>query len=215
MNTKVLLINVEVVTTSYIHDFKHYHLQLANQQFPVVDDFFESAISAAYDQKEKTNYRYPRFDLFSSEVKALFDHVNPTINSNNARLATLVALAKKFDYKIAFIFDQGKKQGQHLEPLLLEWVHDAIVLFGDQSFLGKPEPNLYVRAIKHFNANANHAIVIDSTRNGILAAHLADTRSIYVDHGLGISERIFKYSTYQVNELSEIEAILKAIEEER
>ena len=36
-----------------------------------------------------------------------------------------------------------------------------------------------------------------------------------MDQGLGISERIFKYSTYQVSELNEIEAILKAIEEER
>jgi beta-phosphoglucomutase-like phosphatase (HAD superfamily) len=215
MNTKVMLINVEVVSTSYINDFKALHTRLANDQFKVVDDFYESSISAAYDQKEKTNYRYPRFDLFSEDHKALYDQVNDQIHPENPVLKRLVEYAQSYDYKIAFIFDQSKKQGQHLAPALLEWISDAVVFFGDQSFLGKPEPNLYVRAIKHFEANSNHALIIDSSRNGILAAHLADARSIYIDKGLGISERIFKYSTYQVSELSEIEPILKAIENER
>jgi beta-phosphoglucomutase-like phosphatase (HAD superfamily) len=215
MNTKVMLINVEVVSTTYIQDFKNLHRRLANDQFKVVDDFYESSISAAYDQKEKTNYRYPRFDLFSDDHKALFDHVNTQIHPQNPILNSLVDLARQFGYKIAFIFDQPKKQGQHLAPALLEWVDDAAVFFGDQSFLGKPEPNLYVRAIKHFEANTNHALIIDSSRNGILAAHLANARSIYFDQGLGMSERIFKYSTYQINDLNEIEPILTAIENER
>jgi beta-phosphoglucomutase-like phosphatase (HAD superfamily) len=215
MNTKVMLINVEVVATSYINDFKALHIRLANNQFNVVDDFYDSAISAAFEQKEKTNYRYPRFNLFSDDHKALFDHVNTQIHPQNPTLAFLVALAQKYNYKIAFIFDQPKKQGQHLIQILLDWVNDSVVLFGDQSFLGKPEPNLYVRAIKHFDANSNHALIIDSSRNGILAAHLANARSIYIDQGLGLSERIFKYSTYQISELNEIEPIIQAIESER
>jgi beta-phosphoglucomutase-like phosphatase (HAD superfamily) len=215
MNTKVMLINVEVVATSYISDFKALHARLANHQFSIPDDFYESSISAAFEQKEKTNYRYPRFDLFSDDHKALFDHVNDQINPDNPTLKTLVELAQKYDYKIAFIFDQPKKQGQHLIPILQDWVNDSVVFFGDQSFLGKPEANLYVRAINHFKANSNHALVIDSTRNGILAAHLAHARSIYIDHGIGLTERIFKYSTYQISDLNDIDSILQAIESER
>lgn len=210
-----MLINVEVVATSYIQKFKEFHHTIANQTFAIPDDFFESAISAAYEQKEKTNYRYPRFDLFSQDLKALYDEINHDIHSDNETLVHLVNLAQKYDYKIAFIFDQSKKQGLHLEKLLTDWVKDSIVFYGDQSLLGKPEPNLYVRAIKQFNANANHALVIDSTRNGILAAFLANARSIYIDKGLGISERIFKYSTYQALDVYDVERLIQSINNER
>jgi beta-phosphoglucomutase-like phosphatase (HAD superfamily) len=215
MNQKVMLINVEVVATSYIQKFKQYHHTIANDNYVVPHDFFESAISAAYDHKEKTNYRYPRFDLFSPEIKALYDEVNQEIHPNNETLKYLVNLAKKYDYKIAFIFDQTKKQGLHLEKTLTEWVNDCVVFFCDQSLLGKPEPNLYVRAIKYFNANSNHALVIDSSRNGILATHLANARSIYIDRGLGITERIFKYSTYQATDVYDVERIIESMNNER
>lgn len=215
MNQKVMLINVEVVATSYIRKFKQFHLAIANEAFVVPDDFFESAISAAYDHKEKTNYRYPRFDLFSQELKTIYDEVNQEIHPNNETLQFLVSLAKKYDYKIAFIFDQSKKQGLHLEKVLTDWVNDSVVFFGDQSLLGKPEPNLYVRAIKRFNANPNHALVIDSTRNGILATHLANARSIYIDRGLGITERIFKYSTYQASDVYDVDRIIESMNNER
>lgn len=215
MNQKVMLINVEVVATSYIQKFKDFHYAIANDNFDVPHDFFESAISAAYDHKEKTNYRYPRFDLFSHDLKALYDEVNQEIHPNNDTLKYLVDLANKYDYKIAFIFDQTKKQGCQLEKILTDWVGDSVVFFGDQSLLGKPEPNLYVRAINHFNANSNHALVIDSSRNGILASHLANARSIYIDRGLGITERIFKYSTYQAADVADIDRIIISMNNER
>ncbi|MBS3991914.1 MAG: HAD hydrolase-like protein [Erysipelothrix sp.] len=215
MNQKVMLINVEVVATSYIQKFKQFHLNIANEAYNIPDDFFESSISAAYDQKEKTNYRYPRFDLFNQDLKAIYDEINQEIHPNNKTLSYLVSLAQKYNYKVAFIFDQSKKQGHHLAEILTNWVSDCIVLFGDQSLLGKPEPNLYERAIKHFNASANHSIVIDSTRNGILAAFLANARSIYVDLGLGITERIFKYSTSQANDIYDIERLIQSIHNER
>lgn len=210
-----MLINVEVVATSYIDQFKEFHHNIANETFAIPDDFFESAISAAYDQKEKTNYRYPRFDLFSQDLKALYDEVNQDIHPDNEILVHLVSLAQKYDFRVAFIFDQSKKQGIHLEKVLTDWVKDSIVFFGDQSLLGKPEPNLYERAIKHFNANANHSIVIDSTRNGISAAFLANARSIYIDKGLGITERIFKYSTYQALDVYDVERLIQSINNER
>jgi beta-phosphoglucomutase-like phosphatase (HAD superfamily) len=215
MNQKVMLINVEVVATSYIQKFKQFHINIANESFNIPDDFFESSISAAYDQKEKTNYRYPRFDLFSQDLKAVYDEINQEIHPNNKTLSYLVSLAHKYDYKVAFIFDQSKKQGLHLVDVLTNWVSDCIVLFGDQSLLGKPEPNLYVRAIKHFNANSNHALVIDSSRNGILASHLANARSIYIDQGLGITERIFKYSTYQASDIYDVERLIQSMNNER
>lgn len=215
MKTKVMLINVEVVATSYIHDFKALHTTLAPSDYLIPDDFFESALSAAYDQKEKTNYRYPRFDLFSEQHKALFTHVNTQITPENPILQQLTSYAQQFDYQVAFIFDQHKKQGQQVADVLCAWIQNSIAFFADQSLLGKPEPNLYVRAIKHFEAHPNHAIVIDSSRNGILASHLANARSIYIDQGLGLSERIFKYSTYQVNSIDEIEPILNAISQEK
>jgi len=215
MNQKVMLINVEVVTTSYIEKFKKLHYELANENFIVPDDFFESAISAAYDQKEKVNYRYPRFNLFNDNVKALYDVVNEEIHPNNEQLAHLVNLAKRYDYHVVFIFDQYKAQGKHLIPLLTHWVSDALVLFSDQSLQGKPDPHLYVRAIKHFNASANDALVIDSSRNGIQASHLTHSRCIYIDKGLGISEKIFKYSTYQAENVVDVERILLSIKSEK
>ena len=215
MNQKVMLINVEVVATSYIEKFKQFHNLLTNNTFEIPNDFFESAISAGFEQKEKTNFRYPRFDLFNLELKKIYDDVNHDIHSNNMTLVHLVNLAKKYDYKIAFIFDQTKKQGFHLEKILIDWISDGVVLFGDQSLLGKPEPNLYVRAIKHFSANSNHTLVIDSSRNGILASHLAHARSIYTEHGFGITERIFKYSTYQASDVNDVDRIINSMNNEK
>lgn len=208
MPSQVMLINVEVVATPYIREFKRFHHSLDSSDSPLPHDFFESALSAAFDQKEKTNYRYPRIDLFSSAHRALFDDANLHINPTNPILITLTQLAARYDYHVAFIFDQHKKQGNHVAQALCAWIPHSVAYFADQSVLGKPEPHLYVRAIKHFNVQPNHALVIDSTRNGISAAHLAHARSIYLDNGLGFSERICKYSTYQAATLEELTTLI-------
>lgn len=211
MPSQVMLINVEVVATPYIQTFKNYHQALCTNDTLLPDDFFENAISAAYEHKEKTNFRYPRVDLFSPAHHALFDNINHHIHPNNPTIKLLASLAAQYNYDVAFIFDQMKKQGQQVATALCAHYPHAVAFFGDQSVLGKPEPHLYLRAIKHFNVHPNQALVIDSTRNGILAAHLAQARSVYINHGLGLSERIVKYATYHVDSLSHLPTLLQHI----
>ena len=44
---------------------------------------------------------------------------------------------------------------------------------GDSVVHGKPDPELFLRALEHFNVSNNEALVLEDSTNGILASHKA------------------------------------------
>ena len=58
----------------------------------------------------------------------------------------------------------------HLKSTGLRSYYDFIV-GGDQIHHGKPNPEIFLKAVEHFNIQPEEALVLEDSKNGILAAH--------------------------------------------
>lgn len=192
---KTLLINVENILTDYVPQTIHYWQSRAKEiDHPLSDDFIESFLSAGPEMLEKTFFRFPHFEQFAHDHNQLLLDVNQQINDDNLAIQKLLLLKQKHNLNIGFIYDQKKAQAQHVSSYLERKFNPIIQLYQDDAFLGKPEANIFSKARALCQLKANDTLVLDSSKNGILAAFLANMRGIYLDKGCGVSERVFKYS---------------------
>ena len=199
-----LLINVETILTDYVSDSIHFwneKAKLIKQPLPL--DFLESWLSAGYDATEMVFFRFPRFKAFQDESTLLYTKANQTLKANRDILVQLKAFGLANNMTIVYAFDQNKRFDPTIKPFIEAIDKSAIVLFNDDAILGKPEANLYFKAAKLSKSKPSKTIVLAASKNGLLAAHVGFMRSVYLDQGLGVSERIFKYSNRQATTLDQ------------
>lgn len=208
-NLKTILINVETILTDYVEQAKTFWLSKAEQvNRPLPDDFMESFLSAGHEALDKTFFRFPHLAPFQQESNLLFHQANQQINDSNPYIRQVMHLVATHDVAIGLIYDQTQEKAKEVASYLEDKLHPIIQLFGDDAVLGKPEGNIFLKAKALKRLKANDTWVVDATKNGILAAFLADMKGIYVDMGLGLSERLFKYSYRNTESLHHISSML-------
>jgi beta-phosphoglucomutase-like phosphatase (HAD superfamily) len=206
---KTILINVENILTDYVPQAIHFWQRKANEiNHTLPDDFIESFLSAGTEMQEKTFFRFPHFKQFALDSDQLLFDVHQQINDDNLTIQKLLLMQQKHNLDIGFIYDQKKTQAQHISTYLEDTFNPIIQLYQDDAFLGKPEANILSKARALCQLKANDTLVLDASKNGILAAFLANMRGIYLDKGCGVSERVFKYSYRMLEELTQLEEIL-------
>lgn len=206
---KTLLINVENILTDYVFQTINFWQSRANEMnHPLPDDFIESFLSAGPEMKEKTFFRFPHFKQFAQDGDQLLLDVQQQINDSNVTIQKLILLKQRYNLDIGFIYDQKKVHAQQLSAYLDEKFKPIVQLYQDDAFLGKPEGNIFSKARALCQLKANDTLVLDASKNGILAAFLANMRGVYLDMGLGVSERVFKYSYRMLEELTQLEETL-------
>lgn len=203
MEKHALLINVETSLTDYVGlsiNFWQQKAALLNKPLPT--DFLEAWISAGYDATEMVFFRFPSFQVFQHQAIQLYNQANQQLQNNIQTIQLIKDFANKHQLEVAYAFDQNKNVDATIAPFLKKQHQQALIYFNDDATLGKPEANLYFKAANHLKVKPSKTIVIAGSKNGLLAAHVGYMRSVYIDKGLAISERIFKYSNYQVNDLA-------------
>ncbi len=206
---KTILISVENILTDYVSQVIQYWQTKAKEiDHPLPDDFIESFLSAGIEMQEKTFFRFPVFLPFKQESKQLLTNVLSQINDDNATIQQLLTLKEKHNVQIGFVYDL-KKSDAFSSARYLESIFQPIIqLYADDAFLGKPEANIFNKARALCQLKANDTLVLDASKNGILAAFLANMRGLYLDQGIGVSERVFKYSYRTLSDLAQLEHIL-------
>lgn len=208
---KTVLINVESILTDYVEEailFWNDKATQINKQLP--EDFLESFLSGGNDQIEKTFFRFPHFQPFYQESLALYHQANQQLLDNNPFLDQLLILQQTLDLQIGLIYDQTQVQASSVSQYLHKKLNPMIQLFSDDVFLGKPEGNIFLKAKALKRLKPSETWVLDATKNGILAAFLAQMKGVYIDKGLGLSERLYKYSYRNTNDLLELAAFIEA-----
>ena len=88
-------------------------------------------------------------------------------------LKELVAYLKEMGIKIAVASSSSIDLiNEYLELSKMENEFD-FVIGGDAVLHGKPNPELFLRVLKHFNISNDEALVLEDSCNGIMASHNA------------------------------------------
>ena len=121
----------------------------------------------------------------------------------------LIEYLLKNKYKIALVsssnIDLINEYKKHLD-LFKDF---EVIITGDDVKRGKPHPDGFFLAIKKLNSIVKKSLVIEDSKNGILAAKKGRIRSVFIEDYFKLNDEIKDNATYIFNDLSEVINLLE------
>ena len=116
---------------------------------------------------------------------------------------------KKHDIKMAIATSTARdKQTKVLTKLGIIDYFDYMV-FGDEIKNSKPAPDIYLKVFEHYNYDKGEMIIYEDSKNGILSAHNAGIKVVYIKDIVDVEEEVTSLCYKQVKDLDEGIEILK------
>ncbi len=142
-----------------------------------------------------------------------FEYIKDALENNKIEYKKgtieLVNYLKEHKYKLALVSSSPKQlinlYKEHLE-LFKEF---EVIISGDDITKGKPNPDSYLLAAKKLFSLPINSLVIEDSKNGILAAKNAKMKSVFIEDYVKKDEVIKKEATYILNDLSEVINLLE------
>jgi HAD superfamily hydrolase (TIGR01509 family) len=207
MNVQLCILNAEGILLDTNKSHIRLYQEAANRQNLIIPEgFFENILSAGFDHKQKAFYQYPRLAQLENEV---MQHLRQCPISFQPQIVELLDFLKSRKIKIAIVSDQKRRDILPQIQSLIEKYEIDVLVCSNEVLTGKPDPNVYFKAAKLSNVKPANTLVIDDSRNGCYAAHLAYMRCVFYQSSLPISERLFKYSYRQTTQLNEVIDIIR------
>lgn len=162
--------------------------------------------------KEKFGADYP-YDLISKESrKTRMAYLRKNGMIIKPGLCELINYLQKKEIKLALASSSSKETIDEYNHLAgFDNVFDYIIA-GNMVEHSKPDPEIFLKVLEHFELKKNEALILEDSRNGIMAAHNANIPVIcvpdLVKHGQDITK--LTYTTLpSLNEVKlEIEKII-------
>lgn len=116
---------------------------------------------------------------------------------------------KKHDIKMAIATSTAKdKQTKVLTELGIIDYFDYMV-FGDEIKNSKPAPDIYLKVYEHYNIDKDEMIIYEDSKSGILSAHNAGIKVVYIKDIVDVEEEVTSLCYKQVKDLDEGIEILR------
>lgn len=152
----------------------------------IVDDEFQMGLIGmnVHDHvlKVKTKFGddYPVFEIRDLAKKLRMDHFYEHGLPIKRGLKELVAYLKEMGIKVAVASSSSIDLIN--EYLRLSGMQNEFdfVIGGDSVVHGKPDPELFLKVLEHFNFSNDEALVLEDSTNGIMASHNANIPVICV-----------------------------------
>lgn len=110
---------------------------------------------------------------------------------------------KKHNIKTAIATSTARdKQTKVLTELGIIDYFDYMV-FGDEIKNSKPAPDIYLKVFEHYNYDKSEMIIYEDSKNGILSAHNAGIRVVYIKDIVDVEEEVTSLCYKQVKDLDE------------
>lgn len=110
---------------------------------------------------------------------------------------------KKHNIKMAIATSTARdKQTKVLTELGIIDYFDYMV-FGDEINNSKPAPDIYLKVYEHYNIDKDEMIIYEDSKNGILSAHNAGIRVVYIKDIVDVEEEVTSLCYKQVKDLDE------------
>jgi len=113
------------------------------------------------------------------------------------------------NYKIALVSSSTSNLIELYKKHLDLFKNFNIIITGDDVKKGKPDPDGFLLAIKKLNSLPMNTLIIEDSKNGILAAKKAKVKSVFIEDYYKLNDEIEKNSTYILNDLSEVITLLE------
>ena len=116
---------------------------------------------------------------------------------------------KKHNIKMVIATSTARdKQSKVLTELGIIDYFDYMV-FGDEIKNSKPAPDIYLKVYEHYNIDKDEMIIYEDSKNGILSAHNAGIRVVYIKDIVDVEEEVTSLCYKQVKDLDEGIELLK------
>lgn len=110
---------------------------------------------------------------------------------------------KKHNIKMAIATSTARdKQTKVLTKLGIIDYFDYMV-FGDEIKNSKPDPEIYLKVFEHYNYGKDEMIIYEDSKNGILSAHNAGIKVVYIKDIVDVEEEVTSLCFKQVEDLDE------------
>lgn len=83
------------------------------------------------------------------------------------------------------------------------------MVFGDEIKNSKPAPDIYLKVYEHYNLDKDEMIIYEDSKNGILSAHNAGIKVVYIKDIVDVEEEVTSLCYKQVKDLDEGIELLK------
>lgn len=161
--------------------------------------------------KEKFGADYP-YDLISKESrKTRMAYLRKNGMIIKSGLCELINYLQKKEIKLALASSSSKETIDEYNHLAgFDNVFDYIIA-GNMVEHSKPDPEIFLKVLEHFELKKNEALILEDSRNGIMAAHNANIPVICVPDLVKHGQDIIKLTYATLPSLNEVKLEIEKI----
>ena len=144
-----------------------------------------------------------------------YDYIYEALEKNELQYKKgaieLIDYLEKNNYKFALVSSSGHKLiNKYIKHLDL-FKKFNVIITGDDVENGKPNPDGFLLAVNKLNSNVENSLVIEDSKNGILAAKNGNIKSVFIEDYVKLNDEIKENSTYVLNDLFDVITLLENI----
>ena len=204
------LINSEIYTIqSKIIEGKKYG-------FDIKEEIVINTLGMSKDISEKYfksiyGDNFPYEELRIKRYDYIFDALEKNELQYKKGAKELINYLEENNYKFALVSSSGHKLIDKYIKHLDLFKKFNIIITGDDVKKGKPNPDGFLLAINKLNSKVDNSLVIEDSKNGILAAKNGNIRSVFIEDYVKLNDEIKENSTYVLNDLFDVINLLENI----
>lgn len=168
---------------------KMWHKILTKYSLPINEKFIISIRGLNFKSSKELFYKYYQTDLEFKKIKdeknqMVFDYIISHGIPVKEGLYELLDFLKKNKNKIALATSSSRAvANKYLELAGIDSYFNAKV-FGDEVSKGKPDPEIFLKALAKLQLTCDESIVLEDSKNGINAALSAGIRPLWIPDGV-------------------------------
>ncbi len=184
--------------------------------FKLPNDFFQQIIGTTRAHIVEYLKNYPEYlavfpQIYVEWQELIKEACTHTDSLNKPGLENLLDYLSSHDFKFAIASSSHK---EHIDRLVnhmsKQYQFDAIIT-GDQIKNSKPAPDTFLKASEVLGIKPDECLVIEDSKNGILAARNAKMHNIFIEDKIKFDENDYKNVDYECHNLNEVIEYLEKI----
>jgi beta-phosphoglucomutase family hydrolase len=201
-----VIVDTEPLYIKMNKDFlKQYNVQISDEEY---NQFIGISATKMWDfLKEKYSLPYTTVELIAIEKQAKYNVLASTDLKIIDGIVALLQMLKDKEYSIAIASSSMRKNIELIITKTNLKSYFDFVVSGEDVQNGKPAPDIFLKAMQHFNKQPEDCIVLEDARNGVLAAKAANMFCVGFQNIHSGNQDLSK-SNVIVHAIDEVNAIL-------
>lgn len=148
-----------------------------------------------YEHKIQPQFAQKKMELIMAEKPE---------NLRKKGLIELINFAKENGLKIAVASSSTKEEVEKILTKAEVFKFFDFIICGDEVKNGKPDPEIFLKAVEKASVSKENTIVLEDSTNGLLAAHNAGIKSIFIKDIVSPPEEVLKTVWKKVDSLIDV-----------